>query len=382
MTRSRPVVFVALATAFSLLGDQALYAILPTCYTELGLVPYQVGLLLSVNRWIRLLTNQLAAHICRQYRLGLLLGLSFGLGAILTAVYGLSSSFAILFLARLLWGVCWSFIRQIGLMTVVDSATRGRAGQLMGVYHGISRLGAITGNLVGALGYDLVGFTAILLIFAGFSLFAVPLGGLSRRSLARAEGGNEEETRDRNPGVGLLFAGFAAGCVGVGGIMSTLGLVLKEEVGDVFTVGGIHIGVATLTGALLASRWGADLAAPMVGGLTDRIGRRWAGPFFFAFGAMVLFAVAALPGPLPLIFGIPVFFVGATGATMALVAEAGVRGPRAVAWYVTAADLGSASGPVLGWMVPQWGLPAELIFAIGGGLYALAGLVVLGALGE
>ena len=60
MKPTRPVLFVALAVAVSLLGDQALYAILPTYYTELGLLPYQVGLLLSANRWIRLLTNQLA----------------------------------------------------------------------------------------------------------------------------------------------------------------------------------------------------------------------------------------------------------------------------------------------------------------------------------
>ena len=54
------VVFIALATAFSLLGDQMLYSVLPTYYAELGLMPYQVGLILSVNRWVRLITNSLA----------------------------------------------------------------------------------------------------------------------------------------------------------------------------------------------------------------------------------------------------------------------------------------------------------------------------------
>jgi hypothetical protein len=54
---SRPVILVALATAFSLLGDQLLYSVLPSHYTALGLLPYQVGLLLSANRWIRLLTK-------------------------------------------------------------------------------------------------------------------------------------------------------------------------------------------------------------------------------------------------------------------------------------------------------------------------------------
>ena len=42
------------ATAFSLLGDQTLYSVLPVYYGDLGLSPMQVGLLLSANRWVRL----------------------------------------------------------------------------------------------------------------------------------------------------------------------------------------------------------------------------------------------------------------------------------------------------------------------------------------
>ena len=60
MQSSQAVVFIALATAFSLLGDQMLYSVLPTHYAEIGLMPYQVGLILSVNRWVRLITNTLA----------------------------------------------------------------------------------------------------------------------------------------------------------------------------------------------------------------------------------------------------------------------------------------------------------------------------------
>ncbi len=382
MKPTRPVLFVALAVAVSLLGDQALYAILPTYYTELGLLPYQVGLLLSANRWIRLLTNQLAVFACRRYSVGLLLALALGLGAVLTAVYGLFSSFAILLCARMLWGLCWSFIRQIGLMTVVDSAARRHIGQWMGFYSGISRLGAMVGNFVGALGHDLLGFTSIMLIFALVSLFAVVLGGWSRQGLEHVESKGEGTGPGSSAGAGLLCAGFVVGCVGLGGLMSILGLVLKEEVGDSLSVWGMGIGVATLTGALLASRWFADLMAPIMGVFADRIGRSLGGMFFFALGAVMLLILAAAPGVLLLVVGVPVFFICATGATTALTSEAGVRGPRAVAAYVTASDLGSATGPVLGWMAPQWGLPTEWIFAVGSGLYALAGVVVLRTFGD
>ena len=47
MRRNRGVWFVSLATASSLLGDQMLYAVLPTIYADLGLQPFHVGILLS-----------------------------------------------------------------------------------------------------------------------------------------------------------------------------------------------------------------------------------------------------------------------------------------------------------------------------------------------
>ena len=76
-----------------------------------------------------------------------------------------------------------------------------------------------------------------------------------------------------------------------------------------------------------------------------------------------------------MILAIILYFVCATGATVALVAEAGVRGPRAVASYVTASDFGSFAGPILGWSMPQLALPIEWIFILGGCLYGVAGCV-------
>ena len=118
--RNRSVVFVGAATAFSLLGDQALYAVLPVYYESLGLKALEVGILLSANRWIRLLTNDLAHRLAAQPGFGqkaLFVG-AFGLGAATTLVYGLTASFTWLLLARLAWGLAWSFIRHLGVQAV------------------------------------------------------------------------------------------------------------------------------------------------------------------------------------------------------------------------------------------------------------------------
>ena len=53
---------VALVTAAALLGDTLLYSSLPVNATRLGLDAFAVGLILSVNRWVRLGTNPVAAR--------------------------------------------------------------------------------------------------------------------------------------------------------------------------------------------------------------------------------------------------------------------------------------------------------------------------------
>lgn len=157
--------------------------------------------------------------------------------------------------------------------------------------------------------------------------------------------------------------------------MSTLGLVMAEALGTGLEVAGVFIGVATLTGALMATRWIADLAAPLMGALSDRWGRRKGAMVFLATGALALTLAAASEILEIRVLCVLLFFVCATGAHVSLVAEVGARGPRAVASYVTAADLGACTGPIVGWMMPQWELPTMWIFVVGALCYGVTVLV-------
>jgi MFS family permease len=376
LRRDRGVWFVSLATASSLLGDQMLYAVLPTIYADLGLQPYHVGILLSANRVVRLVTNHLAERSSRRWSLAWLLAVALTVGAFLNLAYGTVTWFPGLLAARVLWGVCWSFIRQIGLMTVVDAAAETPTGQAhlgraMGFYSGISRLGSITGNLLGALGHDLIGFSATLMILAAASLLCVPLGPWSRRGLPRTR--PPDRSASESISRGLLVCGFASGCVGQGLIAATLGAILGARLGDVDL--GFGLGVASLTGLLLASRWVADLLAPILGHIADRVGRRRSGAVYFAAGAGVL-GLAATPqiSPALMIGAVLAFYVTATGVAVVLQAEAGSGGSRRVASYVTASDFGSAAGPNLGWLLLQLGTTEGGVFLLGAVVYAVAGL--------
>lgn len=103
--RTRTLYFVSAATALSLLGDQVLYSVLPVYYAQLGLSAVQVGILLSANRWVRLVTNELAHRIDggRGWFVA-----AFVLGSLTTAAYVFTHSFALLLAARVLWGLAWS----------------------------------------------------------------------------------------------------------------------------------------------------------------------------------------------------------------------------------------------------------------------------------
>jgi MFS family permease len=173
----------------------------------------------------------------------------------------------------------------------------------------------------------------------------------------------------------LLVCGFASGCVGQGLLAATLGALLSERLGDDALGGALGLGVATLTGLLLASRWIADLMAPVLGAFSDAVGRRPAGVAYFGAGAVVLAAAIPWPSAGLLIAAVLAFYLCATGVGVVLHAEAGAGGARTVASYVTASDLGSAVGPNLGWLVLQAGWASGAVFGIGAGVYGVAGMV-------
>jgi MFS family permease len=161
----------------------------------------------------------------------------------------------------------------------------------------------------------------------------------------------------------------------MGMVTSTLGLLLEQRVGSAWAGPGSAVGVVTLTGALLAGRWVSEMAAPVLGGLSDRLGRRPAAVGFLLLGGALLAAAARAVGVVPLALLVLLFFVCATGANVVLAAEAGLRGGRSVAAYVSAVDLGAASGPILGWTIQQWSLPPAWILWLGSAAYLGSGLV-------
>jgi len=372
-----PVVLFSTALSIVTLGDSLIYVILPSYYTQIGFVPIQVGILLSANRWVRLGTNHLAEYCFRRYPSDLWVILAFFTGSLVAVIYGLSNLFMVFLAARILWGMSFSFLRQSGVMTVVASGTGVHLGERMGYYRGINAGVRTIGVFMGGLCHDVFGFTVTLVSLGILSLVGVPLGYLSQRKIKQMPKPPTAES-PRQGEIGVICCGFALGLVGPGMIITTLGLVLKTQMGPSLGIGGYSIGVATLTGFILGLRWFIDGAgSPVLGFLADRIGRQRSLRFLFPFNAAALIVLSLLKTPALLFFLIFAFFIGSSTLMTLLSAQAGQGGSRSVASYVTATDFGMSVGPLIAWGIAQFSLPTGLIFFSGGSIYGIASIVAL-----
>ena len=315
----RPVTSTALLVAASLLGDGAMYVVLPVLYAERGLRPMDVGLLLSANRWTRLLTNDPAAQLLGTQSIRSSFAGALMLGGACSLAYT-STSRLLLLVARCTWGACWSVIRLVALLTVTDCVDAGLAsesivGRMTGHSAGLTRLGAAVGMAAGGWLCDRIGFDGMFVLaglgtMASSALVWRALGTLPRVSPTAAARLKRRQASVPSgaPGVRrclarlrldaaqlhLFLLAFGSSCAGNGMIVSTLGAVLASHATvdpiskrSVLPIGAnLTVETATLTGVLLGTRWAIEGGgAPCFGRLVDRFGWRRVAPASFGLSA-------------------------------------------------------------------------------------------------
>jgi predicted MFS family arabinose efflux permease len=352
-----------------------MYTVIPVHYIALGLTPMQVGVLLSANRWVRMVTNHLAERATRHFPPLVLMVAALAGAAATTGVYGLTSPFLFFLLARLAWGMCWSLLRQIGVMNAVEGAAADRVGRMLGVYNGVVRIGFVAGTFAGGLFFDALGYRSAFLLMAGLSLAGIipaVLGIGGRRRLEVPTGDGLPITRSRTEDWLTYARGFLIGAVGSGIVMSTLGHVLNERIAGGLSLGGVVIGVATINGVLLAVRNTFQIfGSPFLGALIDRMGVFRSQLLLFSLATGALF-LAFLRLPLvAVVLLVVIFFLSETALHLGLTIQAGIRGSKRYAYLATAMDMGSATGPVVGWTAVGMLLSSRWTFLIGGAFYFL-----------
>lgn len=386
---SRQVIVISLITAACLIGDSMLYIVLPICFAQAGLSSlWEVGIILSVNRLVRLPLNPLVGWLYRHMsdRTGIFIATV--LATITTFSYAFANGFVEWLLLRCLWGISWTLLRLGGFYCILNVSSDDNRGYFMGLYNGLYRLGSLAGMLLGGIFADWLGFSMTCIVFGVSTAATVVLGLIyvPRGSSGTPAGVRMEERSlswlwKDNAVLWVMATGLVVALIYQGLYAATLSELIRIHFGSSITLfGGVAVGAATLGGVLQAVRWGWEpWLAPGIGVLSDRrFGRKSMMVVSLAFG-VVMFGLVALSLPLPL-WLLVLIGIQLTGTSLTTIADsvasdtASVRGGRVfMMWYSFAVDLGAAIGPILAYLLNDiWGMDTAyagtavllLIFAV------------------
>ncbi|MCH7587531.1 MAG: MFS transporter [Chloroflexi bacterium] len=381
----RVLISIGVGTGLSLLGDSALYTVLPTHTADANVTFAAVGILLSANRWIRLLLNGPMGLAYDRWRRKPIFVTALFLGALSTAIYGATQGFWPLLFGRLLWGLAWAGIWVGGNTILLDLTDDSNRGRWVGMYQIAFFLGAASGAFTGGLLTDLIGFAAAMKLQSGLALFGA-LFALAFLPDTRAKRLGEEspptdvrkKEASQTTSQRKQFA-YATALHGVnrlvipGMLTATFGLFLAQQLGDPVQFGERSMGVATLTGIGLGlATLISMLSAPISGILSDRAISRWKIVARGLLPGIAGFGLLAVGSPPTIALGLPLtaFTSGSNqGLSTTLAGDLGSerkRGRRLGVLF-TVGDLMSAIGPIL-----AFGLIPLIRIS---GLYSIAALL-------
>ena len=360
----RLVTIAAATIGLCIVGDSFLYGLLPLEAKNLGIALPLVGVLLSANRLVRLISNTWASAIFERLGPRTPFILAAVLSLITTALYGVGWGFVVFLLARLGWGIAWSALRQGGYQAVWTGSESAR-GRLTGLLWGLVRLGSAFSVLAGGYLRDRFGFRVAILFITGVTALAIPVAlsirwphdadVMLRRLPSNGKGSTLTGWRAALAtalGRQLLAAGFMDR-VFEGIVISTTSLFLASRFGTNELFAGLGIRVGTIAGLLLALRWLSDLVfGPAIGALSDQVGRLRMLALIACVMLMAVVGVVNLAG-VPLVLCLAMMFIGSVGLNTTLNTAANSaalqfeRPHIFVGVYTTSADAGSALGPLL-----------------------------------
>lgn len=381
--RQQPVTVIAIVTALCLLGDSMLYIVLPIYWKEAGLTAlWEVGLLLSINRFVRLPITPLIGLLYR--KLPLRIGLAFAvlLASLTTIGYGVIDGFAAWLVLRCLWGIAWSFLRMGGYLAVIRYSDDSNRGHLMGRFNGISRLGSLVGMLAGGIfvpltGMDAVSVTFGLFMLAGLPYIAVYISGSTDStakdadaSNLRKEHGMMRKTVWTKPVFKIVAAGLLLYLI-LAVFTSTLSLMIETNNPQQITLFGMLVTSTMLSGVLQAARWVWEpFLATGIGRWSDGIRGRL--PLFCISLIAAAAGYALLPWPIPIYVWCAVTLIVMAASTaittlMDALASDVARHSSVIAVmtaFSVATDLGSALGPMLTYLILN--LPHGMMYTYAG----------------
>ena len=256
----RNTIIVATCLGLVWFGDAAIYVVLPLYALAFGFDAVTVGVLLSVNRVVRILGYGWVAPLARAYGTNVLTAAACVAAAISTLAYGLLSGFALLFIARMVWGASWGVINLT--MTAYAYGDGKGAGVRIGIARAVSSAGAFAALVAAGPLCIAIGPLQMFVVFGLLGLAAVPLAFLLP-SLRAAPRDPQAARRWTLTPLNTLFFVLSFGADGV------LGATISVLLAEFMPLASAITGAALL---LAFQRLVVIVLALFSGPVTDRLG--------------------------------------------------------------------------------------------------------------
>ncbi|HEY45485.1 MAG: hypothetical protein AMJ88_11425 [Anaerolineae bacterium SM23_ 63] len=391
LSTSRVLVPLGIGIALSLLGDSTLYTVLPKpeIATQAGVTLAMVGILLGMNRIVRLGFNVIAGILYDRFsRRWLMIG-SLSIGTLSTILYATSTGFWSLLIGRILWGAAWSGLWIGGTTVVLDITNEQNRGRLSGQFQLWFFLGIGLSAFLGGFFTDAFGFRNGLWLSALLNGIAVLMWILFLPETRTERDLNSRMTFrifDKSfPWRTTIFASIpvlAIRFVYAGVMASTTILWLTSLFGEQLVLSNVAIPIASLTGSFVALRAATSMAGgPLAGFFSDILGRRW----------WVITGIMALGAGGMWFMGGSVVSLALLGALIASTTGAGIQAlipaiigdkinqsqyGRSFGAIYAVGDIGSALGPPLAlWLIGF--VSVNVIYRLSAGLLLIVACFAL-----
>ncbi|QFU83582.1 MFS transporter [Natronorubrum aibiense] len=382
---NRIVLAVVASTFFVGFGGGVIFPILPNLGEVLGISAFMVGLILSANRFTRLVANAPAGVLIDRIgtRTPFIAGLAIEGVATFMYVVAIVSPLPELWflLARILWGIGSALVFATAYTITADVSEADSRGTSMGIVRAGITFGFPAGLVLGGVVSDLWGNVEAFVLAASFAGLASIIAYLIVPE-THVEGDQESvspldlETTLPALTIGLVNFGLYFAYIGV--LFSTLVLLLGERSITVFGLdaqgsSGMLMAVTVLSGSVFTLGGGA---------LSDSVGARVPVMLAFLVTSCVGFAVLAFGSRFEVLV-LACILIGAGqggvgGPLTALLADLTPeeRVGRAMGTNNVLGDVGGGLGPLVSLPLIDV-LGFEAIYAISAIVPLLAGVVLV-----
>jgi MFS family permease len=344
----RIVVRAAIVLGLVWLGDALIYVVLPLHAAAFEIDLAMVGVVLSVNRIVRIVGYGWVSTLSRRVGMRALTACAAFGAALSTVAYGVFLWWVPLVAARLVWGLAYGVLNVTTTAYAIGDGQR--TGRRVGLSRGVSGIGPMLALSAGAWLALAMGPRGVFVAMGLLGLLAVPVAlTLPRTPATEAGNGGRASTRWRPSSLNVLF--FANSVID-GAFAMTLSLLFA--------------GVLSLTSALLSAglilafqRFLIVVLSFMAGPLIDRVGpyRVLVPSIVVVVGALFALAHGVLYTA-AIVIVVARALLSTTGPVLAAGERSGTTVERLAA-FATWVDSGLAVGPLIsGFIVARAGLPA------------------------